>query len=458
MGKNQSNEKEQKQPLWRVLAWPARNISMTIGVLLVSYVSFFCTDVLGMNIGIVGTILLASKVFDALTDLVAGYIVDRTHTRFGKARPYEAFIIVQWIFTILLFAVPNVSQTMQYIYIFIMYVMINAISLTALGAIDSVYLARAFTKDQDRTNVLSITGIIVMVVSIAFSTVFPQFMNSVAGTTKSGWIQMAIMLAIPLSLIGILRFLLVKEVVQDDLAVADKSVKKNDMSMVESIKLLGKNKYAIIIILLMFITNVINNMGTINTYYFKYIVGDIGLLSLIGLTSIVTPVILIFFPVLSKKLGTTKVMRYSFMLGLIGILIRTFGGTNMLTILLGSALSTVAVIPITVMINIYLIDCMDYGEWVTGKRVEGQIASINNFAGKLGSAIASGAVGVLAVFGYDGTLDVQSQMANNAIIGMFNIFPLILMVIIVILSYVYKMDDIRSQIKSDLEERNKVNE
>lgn len=458
MGKNQSNEKEQKQPLWRVLAWPARNISMTIGVLLISYVSFFCTDVLGMNIGIVGTILLVSKVFDALTDIVAGYIVDRTHTRFGKARPYEAFIIAQWIFTILLFAVPNVSQTMQYIYIFIMYVMINAISLTALGAIDSVYLARAFTKDQDRTNVLSITGIIVMVVSIAFSTVFPQFMNSVAGTTKSGWIQMAIMLAIPLSLIGILRFLLVKEVVQDDLAVADKAVKKNDMSMVESIKLLGKNKYAIIIILLMFITNVINNMGTINTYYFKYIVGDIGLLSLIGLTSIITPVILIFFPVLSKKLGTTKVMRYSFILGLVGILIRTFGGTNMITILLGSALSTVAVIPITVMINIYLIDCMDYGEWVTGKRVEGQIASINNFAGKLGSAIASGAVGILAVFGYDGTLDVQSQMANNAIIGMFNIFPLILMVIIVILSYVYKMDDIRSQIKSDLEKRNKVNE
>jgi len=458
MGKNQSNEKEQKQPLWRVLAWPARNISMTIGVLLISYVSFFCTDVLGMNIGIVGTILLASKVFDALTDLVAGYIVDRTHTRFGKARPYEAFIIVQWIFTILLFAVPNVSQTMQYIYIFIMYVMINAISLTALGAIDSVYLARAFTKDQDRTNVVSITGIIVMVVSIAFSTVFPQFMNSAAGTTKSGWVQMAIMLAIPLSLIGILRFLLVKEVVQDDLAAEDKPVKKNDMSMGESIKLLSKNKYAIIIIALMFITNIINNMGTINTYYFKYIVGDIGLLSLIGLTSIITPVILIFFPVLSKKLGTTKVMRYSFILGLVGILIRTFGGTNMITILLGSALSTVAVIPITVMINIYLIDCMDYGEWVTGKRVEGQIASVNNFAGKLGSAIASGAVGILAAFGYDGMLDVQSQMANNAIIGMFNIFPLILMVIIVILSYVYKMDDIRSQIKSDLEERNKVNE
>lgn len=64
-------EGKKKEPLWRVLAWPTRNISMTIGVLLIGYVMFYCTDVLGMNIGIISTLLLASKSLDGITDLFA---------------------------------------------------------------------------------------------------------------------------------------------------------------------------------------------------------------------------------------------------------------------------------------------------------------------------------------------------------------------------------------------------
>lgn len=444
-----------KTPFYKTMGWSTRNISQTISILLVGYVSYFCTDVLGMNIGVVGTLLIASKVVDAVTDVCAGYIIDRTHTRFGKARPYEVFIILQWLTTILLFTVPNVGRTAQYVYVIIIYTLCNAICITALGAADSVYMARAFTNSESRNTTASIAGIVIMVASIVFNVIFPQFLNSEAGFTQAGWIRISIMIGVPLAIIGTLRFFLVKEVATEEPAdsveeVAASQSKQEKIGIKDSIMMLAKNKYALIIIVLMFITFFTNNMGNINTLYFKYIVGDIGLLSLVSLTSFATPVVLIFFPLLCNKLGTTKIMRICFALGVIGIAIRTVGGTNTATLMIGSLAATVSVIPISVMINVYLIDCMDYGEWVNGKRVEGLIASTANFASKLGGAVASGAIALLAFAGYDGLMEVQPDSAITAIGGMFNILPLVLYIIMFVLSMVYKMDSLRPQMMADL--------
>lgn len=90
----------------------------------------------------IGTLLLASKIVDAFTDLGVGYLIDRTHIRFGKARPYEIFIVFDWFFTVLLFNVPGGSQIFQYVWVFVMYVLINAICRTALGGVDSVYMVK----------------------------------------------------------------------------------------------------------------------------------------------------------------------------------------------------------------------------------------------------------------------------------------------------------------------------
>ena len=73
---------------------------------------------------------------------------------------------------------------------------------------------------------------------------------------------------------------------------------------------------------------------------------------------------------------------------MVGYGIRILGGTNLVTLTLGSVIGGVAILPVTMMISIYLIDTMDYGEWKTGTRVEGMLASVNSFASKLGSGIA----------------------------------------------------------------------
>lgn len=279
----------QKMPFWYSLAWSTRIISLSINTILLGFVTYYCTDMLGLNPGIVAGMLVGSKIIDAITDVGAGYLVERTHTKWGKGRPYELFIILTWIFTIMMFSVPEIGDTGKYVYVFIMYVLVNAICVTMLGAVDSVYMARAFTTDNNRMKALSVQGFVVMFMSILFNIFFPILMSMV-GTTKAGWTKLAVMVGVPAGLIGILRFFLVKEIVEDKPEDADKpevekteQKRKADKSLLEMFKLLFQNKFFFIVVGMMFLINIINNLSTANTYYFKYIMGDVGLMSIVGI-------------------------------------------------------------------------------------------------------------------------------------------------------------------------------
>ena len=160
---------------------------------------------------------------------------------------------------------------------------------------------------------------------------------------------------------------------------------------------------------------------------------------------------LVVFPALSKKFGTTKILQACCLIGTIGLVIRTIGGPNMPTIILGGLLFGIGTLPISMMINTYLIDCMDYGEWKTGVRIEGLVASIANFASKVGQGVAVGLVGVvMGIAGYDGMAAVQSASANNAIVFLYNLLPIAIFVLMFILSLMYKVDSIRPQMNEDL--------
>lgn len=459
MGKKKLDEKgmpygaREKMPFWYSLAWSSRGVVYAINAVFVGYIVFFCTDVLGLNAGIIGGILLGSKVIDAFTDLGFGYLVDRTHTRFGKARPYEFFVILEWLFTILMFAVPDVSRTFQYIWVFIMFVLVNAVCQTALGGVDSVYMSRAFTTDKNRIKVMSINGFVIYIGSMIFSILMPQFLSR-GGTTQIGWVKLSIMLGVPLAAIGMLRFIFCKEIATEEPAV--ETDKKDKITVKETVSSIGKNKFLFIIVGLMFLTNIVNNMSTATTYYFKYIIGNTDLMSIIGMTGMVSLIGLIAFPILASKFGTTKILHISIMIGIIGILIRIIGATDIKTIVIGSICMTLATMPISVMINTYLIDCMDYGEWKTGTRIEGLVASIANFASKIGAGAASGFIGLITgLSGYDGTAAVQTASANTAIVFLFNWFPLILFVIMLVLAMMYQVDKLRPQMKADLEAKGK---
>ena len=91
-----------------------------------SYILVYC-GVIGLNAGIIGTLMLLSKVFDGITDILMGSIIDRTHTKWGKARPWIIIGAVPLAITeILLFSIPGFSGVAKYAYFFIIYASANA--------------------------------------------------------------------------------------------------------------------------------------------------------------------------------------------------------------------------------------------------------------------------------------------------------------------------------------------
>ena len=284
-----------------------------------------------------------------------------------------------------------------------------------------------------------------MICSILVSMLLPQLIAGI-GTTKSGWTLMICAIGIPLGIIGMLRFIFVKEVVTDSEQKETKGkadvMSSDKISMKEGLKCLAKNKYIFILAGMSFIMNLTTNMGSAaNNYYFKWVMGDIGLASLLSMAGLITPFALIAFPSLSKKFGATTLLKASAVISVSGFVLRIIGGTNMVTLIIGSLLSSIGQIPVGMMISIYLIDCMEYGARKTGVRVEGLITSVNSFTGKVGSGMASGLLGiVMGAAGYDAAQTVQSASAMTAIHMVFNFIPLILMIIFMVLAFFYRID------------------
>ena len=377
-------------------------------------------------------------------------VIDKTNTKWGKARPYEICIIFAWLFTILMFSTPKIGIVGQSVFIFIMYTLINSICATFLNGGDAVYLARSIRNEANRVSVMSFNGGIIMLCSIIVSMIMPQLIAGV-GAEKSGWTVIAAVIGIPMAVIGMLRFVFVKEVVHTE--SEETGEKAETVPLKTGLSCIMKNKYIWILAGMTFVVQLSANIGSaVNTYYFKYIMGNIKLATVVSMSSMITPVIMLIFPMLSRKFGTVTLLKAGAFLGVVGYGIRIIGGTNLVTLTIGSLIGGVAVLPVTMMISIYLIDTMDYGEWKTGVRVEGMLGSVNAFCSKLGSGIASAMVGiVMGMAGYDGKLAVQSASANVSIIALFNYVPMVLMIVLLLLAIAYKLDKMLPEIKTELE-------
>lgn len=125
---------ENKIGIPKFLLWQTSSVSVALSALVLMYVTVYCTDALGLEPVIVGAVFAVSKILDAFTDLLAGFIIDRTNTRWGKGRPYEIFTLFLWLTTWLLFSCPtNVANFIKYVWVFVMYVLMNAVCTTFLN-------------------------------------------------------------------------------------------------------------------------------------------------------------------------------------------------------------------------------------------------------------------------------------------------------------------------------------
>jgi Na+/melibiose symporter-like transporter len=119
---------------------------------------------------------------------------------------------------------------------------------------------------------------------------------------------------------------------------------------------------------------------------------------------------------------------------------------------------TVGSMFLNILVNLFLIQCMDYNEWKTGKRVDGYIAALSDFASKMGGGLGAGLIGlILGVAGYVGTAGSQPDSALFAITGLFSWIPGIICLILLVLISLYDLDKFIPQVRAEIEDRRKAN-
>lgn len=429
------------------LGWGGRAVSLASNVTVLGYITYYCTNILGMDAILVGTLLMASKIFDGVTDLVAGVIIDRTNTKWGKARPYEFAIFGVWITTILMFSCPELGNVGKCIWIFVTYTFVNSIFATLLNASEAVYLVRAFKYDDDRNKLISINGLLVTLFCTVISIVFPILMGTL-GTTRGGWTTMLLITGVPLALLGFSRFLVVKEI-NNDIVMPEEKLKFHEFLPAL------KNKYVWLLVFDTLLVFLIQNANTaVGTYYFDYVVGNVEAMSTVGMLGLISPFALLIMPKLLQKISVSQLFRYSFIIGAIGGFMRQFAGANMVLIMISSILITFALLPPSYFNLILITYIMDYHEWKTGTRVEGVIASINSFSSKLAGGLASGGVGlIMGLAGFDGTAEVITSSARASIVALYGWVPGVLFVVLFFIMRFFDLEKKLPQIREELAAR-----
>lgn len=425
-----------KLPMGKFLAFRAGGFAMSSNYITMGFVAIYCTDFLKMNPILVGTILLISKIFDAFGELFCGYIVDNSKMgRFGKARKFDLFLIGQWACTVLLFSVPEtLSMPFKVAYVFIFYMLVQSVFQSIVQAANQPRLMYGFANKNVIMKVQSYGGVVSMVLSIAFNMIFPKLMKSMA-TTALGWTKLMLIVAIPICLIGLTRFFIVKEEYLPESETHEERIKISEILYV-----LGHNKYIWIVAGIGLLMQTAVGLGA-NTYFFTYVIGDIGKMGTVSIISIALLPIMFIVPTIVKKFSVSAFIAVGGFIGVAGGILAFVANSNMTLVLAAALLTNLAVIAPPYMSAVMISDCSVYNRYKGNKGMEATLAAVTQFGGNLGVGIGGLIAGVvLELSGYVGDAALQSGSALIGIRVLYGLVPALFYLLMALLALAYNIE------------------
>ena len=399
-------------------------------VLLSAFVMIYLTDTAGLNAGIVGTLMMISKLFDGFSDIIFGALLDRTNTRMGKARPWMLWGFVGCSAMIIaIFAIPtSLGDTAKYAWFFIAYTLLNAVFFTANNIAYSSLTALITRNGAERVQMGSIrfmfafgTNLLIQSVTVGGVALF--------GGGAVGWRTMAIIYALLGLAVNTLSVLSVKELSPEELEGEDEP-QEDKLSVGESAKMLVSNKYYLIILIVFLLTQIFTAMLNMGIYFMKYILGDENLLGTFA-WAINIPLIvgLLVTPIIVKKFGEMyRVNLGGYViatLGRLGVLVAAYFHNIPLMLVL-SAVASLGMSPLQGTLNAMIAEASEHTWLRTGKRIDGLMFSCTSLGVKVGGGIGTATAGwLLAASGYNGELSMQPDSAIQMLYVMYVWFPLI---------------------------------
>ena len=407
-----------------------------------AFLLFYYTDYAGVSAMAVGTIMMISRVFDGISDIIMGVIVDRTHSRFGKARPWILRMCIPFAISgILMFSVPaSWSSTPKLVYVFITYNLVSTVIYTAINVPYSA-LNALMTQDPYERSVLSIFRNLLATAGTLTINTFTLPLVEYFGNNASAWTKTFVVFGFVSIAAFLCTFFGTKERVRAT-ETGEQKVEEN-VPFIRGIKALFQNKYWIMMtsmLALFFLMYSVNGGATV--YYAKDILGDKNLVSTInGIFNIVQILGMFFIAMLVKKFGKRNVFSLGLILDIIGMLVLNFSGGSMPVIVVSSVIRGIGNACGGATMWAMVSDTIDYGEWKTGYRTEGLVNSACSFGYKIGNGIGSALLGViLEVGGYVGNAAAQTTSALTSIRICFVWIPIAVYVCGLIIMKFYHLD------------------
>ena len=382
--------------------------AILLNAVLASYLNVYYTDVLKLTSvwgGVFLTVFpIISKIIDAITNLVMGYLIDHTHTAQGKARPWLLLSAPLLTVTgILLFAVPSASTTVQVIWVILSYNLFYSFAYTIFNMSHNLMVPLS-TRDTTQRGGLSVFNQIatIMISGILVALIFPMVIMPAIGVDKHKWITLMSVLSIMALPLTLLEYYFTKERV-----TAETQGETNDsVSFKTQLKAIFTDKYMIIIYVYFLIYTFGSSIKNMSLVYFcNYVLGTYNdgktqtLLSVIG----GIPMGIGIFAVwpIAKKIGKRNATLAGFILYSIGSAICWMFSKNMTIMLIGQFIKNIGGLPCAYVFMALFADTLDHLEWKTGFRSDGTAMSIYNIIAVTMVGICQGVFnGLLSHAGY----------------------------------------------------------
>ena len=428
--------------------------ALLLNAVLATYLNVYYTDVLKLG-GLWGGAFLVvfpviSKIIDAITNVVMGQIIDRTRTKEGKARPWlllSAPLVT--ISGILLFTVPQASETVQAVWVMLSYNLFYSFAYTIFNMSHGLMVPLSTRNTTDRGSLSVFNQIATIMMSgILVALVFPMVIMPMLGVDKTKWIftmSLLSIIALPLTL---LEYFFTKERVTLEI----QEEKTETIPLIRQIKTIFCDKYMVIIYVYFLIYTLGSSIKNISLPYFcNYVLGTYNdgitqtLLSVIG----GVPMGIGIFAVwpLAKRFGKRNVTAVGFVLYAIGGVICWLFPTNMVMMLIGQFIKNIGGLPCAYVFMALFADVLDHMEWKNHSRCDGTAMAVYNIIACALIGVCTGIFnGLLSGAGYvepeliDGVTvaAAQSEAVKNVItfsfVGLEVITGIILAVLLIFLS------------------------
>ena len=201
-----------------------------------SFVMLYLTNTVGLNPGIIGTLIMVSKLFDGVSDIFFGTMIDKTKSKLGKARPWMLYAYIGCAVTLVAnFAIPaSLGRTAQYAWFFIAYTMLNAVFFTANNIAYASLVTFCTRNSKERVEMGSFRFIFAFSTSLIIQSVTVQFVRAL-GNGASAWKTVAIIYAVIGLIVNTISVFSIKELPEEELA-KDKD-QEEKYSLIEAAKL-----------------------------------------------------------------------------------------------------------------------------------------------------------------------------------------------------------------------------